>query len=277
MFNTETENIIKQIPHIEGVDIKNLPQFLSRTYARIISLRTKYPEDSFQFSNEELQKDIEELSLICNTLELLLVSGIEIENRKSVAFVSALGRKFISMTESADEQLSIDFIPSRLYAGLLFLISGNFPDADEITNKLLDNQSDIPNQLIKTIHFLCAGKLVQIKNLAIKLPSATPTLQYVESLLWLELIKGVKALSYSLLTGADFDFKNFEKVTSLSVQQIAFVGVEQKEVFSAPFLLSSLLIEASKTLLEHSLFQVACPIGIDSNMWVETIKKNGKP
>lgn len=153
------------------------------------------------------------------------------------------------------------------------MISGNFPDADEITNKLLDNQSDIPNQLINTIHFLCAGKLVQIKNLAIKLPSATPTLQYVESLLWLELIKGVKALSYSLLTGVDFDFKNFEKVTSLSVQQIAFVGVEQKEVFSAPFLLSSLLIEASKTLLEHSLFQVACPIGIDSNMWVETIKK----
>ena len=85
MFNTETENIIKQIPHIEGVDIKNLPQFLSRTYARIISLRTKYPEDSFQFSNEELQKDIEELSLICNTLELLLVSGIEIENRKGSA------------------------------------------------------------------------------------------------------------------------------------------------------------------------------------------------
>ncbi len=273
MFNTETENIIKQIPHIEGVDIKNLPQFLSRTYARIISLRTKYPEDSFQFSNEELQKDIEELSLICNTLELLLVSGIEIENRKSVAFVSALGRKFISMTESADEQLSIDFIPSRLYAGLLFLISGNFPDADEITNKLLDNQSGITNQLIKTIHFLCAGKLVKIKNLAIKLPSATPTLQYVESLLWLELIKGVKALSYSLLTGADFDLKNFEKVKSLSVQQIAFVGVEQKEVFSAPFLLSSLLIEASKTLLEHSLFQAACPIGIDSNMWVKTIKK----
>ena len=273
MFNTETENIIKQIPHIEGVDIENLPQFLSRTYARIISLRTKYPEDSFQFSNEELQKDIEKLSLICNTLELLLVSGIEIENRKSVAFVSALGRKFISMTESADEQLSIDFIPSRLYAGLLFLISGNFPDADEITSSLLDNKDDIPNQLIKMIHFLCAGKLVQIKNLAIKLPSATPTLQYVESLLWLELIKGIKALSRSLLTGADFDFKNYEKVKNLSVQQIAFVGVEQKEVFSAPFLLSSLLIEASKTLLEHSLFQAACPIGIDSNMWVKTIKK----
>ena len=136
MFNIVTESLIKRIPHIDGINEKRLPQFLSKTYARIISLRTKYEMGEIPFNNEELKDDYRQLNIISNTLELFLLGNHEVRNRKSVAYVAAITRKLMSMipSESEKAQISLHYLPEDLYATLLFIISGNFADALEVAD-----------------------------------------------------------------------------------------------------------------------------------------------
>ena len=59
MFNNITAEYIKNIPPIEGVKVEHLPQILSRIYANILALRTKYADDVLHFPSEELRQDVE--------------------------------------------------------------------------------------------------------------------------------------------------------------------------------------------------------------------------
>ena len=73
MYNLSTENAIRNIPAIDGIDKERLPQLLTKKYARIISLKTRYEAGELQFHNEELKSDFQELNTIANTLLPLLV------------------------------------------------------------------------------------------------------------------------------------------------------------------------------------------------------------
>ena len=39
MYNKETYRLIQQIPHISGITVDDLPQFLTRVYAKIVALK----------------------------------------------------------------------------------------------------------------------------------------------------------------------------------------------------------------------------------------------
>lgn len=270
MFNIVTAEIIKKIPHIEGVDENRLPQFLSKTYARIISLRTKYLENELQFDNDELQNDIQKLSLICNTLELFLLKNESEIDKQSVAYVSAIGRKFISMIEKNDNFLSVNYIPSKIYAALLFIISGNFSDAYEISTTVDSENNNSAQVLIKAINLLAGGKLKELLRLTIPDTNSCADLVYAESLLWAELTNGIMRLGESLLYGKSFECHSFEMVYKLSVCER---DNGTKDIYVAPFLLALLLQDACKTLLSHSIFNQKCPIGISNESWIKAINR----
>ena len=58
MYNITTENVIRNIPTINGIDKERLPQLLTQKYARIISLKTRYETGVIQFNNEELNPSL---------------------------------------------------------------------------------------------------------------------------------------------------------------------------------------------------------------------------
>ena len=57
MFNVITADMIKALPPIDGVDAERLPQLLSKVYAHILGLKTKYGQGEIPFVAEELDKD----------------------------------------------------------------------------------------------------------------------------------------------------------------------------------------------------------------------------
>ena len=57
MFNVITADMIKALPPVDGVDAERLPQLLSKVYAHILGLKTKYGEGEIPFVAEELDKD----------------------------------------------------------------------------------------------------------------------------------------------------------------------------------------------------------------------------
>ena len=90
MYNITTENVIRNIPTINGIDKERLPQLLTQEYARIISLKTRYETGVIQFNNEELKSDWQELNTIANTLELYLIADKTeaTKEKESIAYVA---------------------------------------------------------------------------------------------------------------------------------------------------------------------------------------------
>ena len=138
MFNTVNESLIKQIPDVYGVDNERLPQMLSRVYARIICLKTKYEAGRLPFNNAELNEDYRELDNLSNMLELYLMNNNNHDNRKAVAYVAATGRKLMGMIrERHEEPLTLQYIPEEVYAALLYVISGSLAEAQEVASSFI--------------------------------------------------------------------------------------------------------------------------------------------
>lgn len=270
MFNQVTAEIIKNVPHVSGMTEKELPQFLSRTYARIISLRAKYNKEQIPFGDKELLEDWNKLCELSNTLELYLFSDKYPEHKSSLAYVAASARKLMAMipTENKATPLDLMFVPDDLYAILLFIISGNFADAQEVVSKV--NFNSIPNNLTKLLYksigFLVGGRLLPILEINTDNVEVCDDLNIaLEEMMWLELIKGIKSISSSLLGQGVYSETYFQKVRELSVYQ--FVESTIKDIYVAPYILSSLLSEAAKVLISHAVINIPVPNGVSKDYW----------
>lgn len=276
MFNIVTESLIKRIPHINGIDKKQLPQFLSKTYARIISLRTKYEMGEIPFNNEELKDDYRQLNVIANTLELFMLGNPKGKDRKSVAYVAAITRKLMSMIpyEGEKPQISLHYLPEDLYATLLFIISGNFADAIEVAdnfdfNKINNNWAKL---LYLHIQQLTKGNLSNIKNHQVQQPEIKgDAFEVMESLMLCELIKGIQHLANHLMISENYDNKEFHRVMTLSVFDLEIYG--QKDVYTGTYVLAMLLKEAASELITHALVLIPTPNSLDEAVWRRMIEK----
>lgn len=275
MFNTVTESVIKNIPNIEEVDIDYLPQLLSRKYARIIGLKTKYENGEIPFNNEELEADWEELETIAQTLEMsLLVSELDAEKKKSVAFVAATARKLMSMIhpfESINE-LSLYYVPSELHTVLLFLISGNMADSQEIADSFdfACVDTDCRKNIFKALHLLVRGNLVPLSKFVVRKPLMKGNVfDYAAELLWLEIHKGIKDLALNLLGVSTYDASAFNNVERLSIEKIEIPG--GSDIYSGLLVFVKLLKLAAGELLEHSLLNIQTPSLVDKDRWHELL------
>ena len=73
MFNKVTADILRMLPPVKGVDIERMPQLLSKVYAHIVGLKTKYEVGILEFEAEEIGDDYRTLSELAFTLELYVV------------------------------------------------------------------------------------------------------------------------------------------------------------------------------------------------------------
>lgn len=273
MFNTVNESLIKQIPDVYGVDNERLPQMLSRVYARIICLKTKYEAGRLPFNNAELNENYRELDNLSNMLELYLMNNNNHDNRKAVAYVAATGRKLMGMIrERHEEPLTLQYIPEEVYAALLYVISGSLAEAQEVASNFIVEVDTMEwsSQIMLCLKWLLEGKLHKVERRKdIELHREDSSI-LAEELLWRECVRGIKHLAGYLSHGIGYENEEFKKVEKLSCYELKIEGECKTKIYSGALLLSKLLSMAAVVLKEHALIATETPKGISKGDWLET-------
>lgn len=284
MYNVATVELIKNIPIVSGYDIDVLPQTLTRVYARIISLKTKYEDGSIPFNDSELEGDYLYLRTLANTLELMLVGNDDGNNKQSIAYVAATSRKLMGMIRNRQAQpLSLHYIPEELYSALLYVISGSLADAKEIADSFPIEvlQSSEAIQLMICVQKLISGNLSYLDRFIVNTPKEENPELLAEKLLWIELIKGVKRLASYLKDGIEYDNNEFLRVEKLSSYQIEFCHTDlfddniincQYDIYTGTMLLSKLMMMTAGELVNHALIRIHTPLGINPIQWSDALK-----
>lgn len=278
MYNISTENVIRNIPTINGIDNEHLPQLLTQKYARIISLKTRYEAGVIQFNNEELKSDWQELNTIANTLELYLIADKTeaAEEKESIAYVAAVSRKLMSMIQKGKnlDDLSLYFVPEDLLSAILFIISGNLPDAQEVADNfdIVNIADQYKKWLYIAIQRLIKGKLGSVVDIKLKeLDRQIDIWEYATQLVWRELFYGVQQLCDRLLNGTAYQNERFLKIEELSSESLNYE--HYKDIYDGAILLSKLLQLAANQLSRHALIDVPSPQGVLRENWMNVIRR----
>lgn len=277
MYNISTENVIRNIPTINGIDKERLPQLLTQKYARIISLKTRYEAGVIQFNNEELKSDWQELNTIANTLELYLIADKTeaTKEKESIAYVAAVSRKLMSMIQKSEnlDDLSLYFVPEDLLSAILFIISGNLPDAQEVADNF--DIGIIANQYKKwfyiAIQGLIKGKLGSVVDIKLnELDRQIDIWEYATQLVWRELFYGVQKLCDRLLNGTAYQNEQFLRIEELSSESLNYD--HYKDIYDGAILLSKLLQLAANQLSRHALIDIPSPQGVLREDWIQVLR-----
>ena len=278
MYNISTEKVIRKIPTINGIDKERLPQLLTQKYARIISLKTRYEAGVIQFNNEELKSDWQELNTIANTLELYLIADKTeaTKEKESIAYVAAVSRKLMSMIQKSEnlDDLSLYFVPEDLLSAILFIISGNLPDAQEVADNF--DIGIIANKYKKwfyiAIQGLIKGKLGSVVDIKLnELDRQIDIWEYATQLVWRELFYGVQKLCDRLLNGTAYLNEQFLRIEELSSESLDYG--HYKDIYDGAILLSKLLQLAANQLSRHALIDVPAPQGVSRENWMQVLRK----
>ena len=276
MFNIITSDYIKNIPPVEGVDIEHLPQILSKIYAQILGLRTKYADDVLQFPVEELEEDLSFLGKLSLTLEVYLDSMQFEAMSGSVAYVAAMAHKLIGkLTEKKEQNMTAYEIPTEVIAVLLFIIGHYYADAEETSLQV--NCDNIENPAIKffvsSICYLAQGRLESI----IALPTEEQNTKHdlvekAEILMWQRLTEGVKNLAMALMGNAKVaDDSFFAGVGKLATYSFDFLDRPLNHVYTSFSRLAQLLLRVSKVLQENATVKIESETA-DADGWRDVIR-----
>lgn len=285
MFNSSTEETIKQIPQIGEIDTERLPQELTRIFALIVGLRRQYANGTINYQSPELFSGIALLQTLAYNLETILITNPGHEKKEAIAFVagtahSLLHRIQANDAEQSNEHLWPDYISSYISAIILFLIANSQPDAAEIAG---DRRSPlrpigIKARLTRNIRSLARGTLHEITDGSGEkeeiLESDISEMAYDR--LWEHLNEGIETIA-RILTGAGAQrnpSEYFGRVSQLSISEEN--EYSQRSVFAGPFHLARLLSILSDDITQRAVVNVKAPPGIDPILWEQLLQELAK-
>lgn len=272
MYNSVTQELINNVPEIDGINSSELSQYLTRVFAKIISLRDKVNRNLSIMSDEIVQ-----LRKLANNLELMTALQKEPDHRTSCAFVAATAHHLLHQIRSREQQdLNVDQVPSIISSMVMFLIAGSPADASEVASgAIVIEGENIKDYLFKAIIDLAKGRIGFIRT------SVAPQREYTDELweteaqdyLWSLLFKGLQQLADSLL-GFSFGKETyFGKAKDLSI--LSASGNELNEIHCYPgtYHLAVLLELLEDKLLKTGIINVPNPINIDNEEWLGFLKR----
>ncbi len=284
MYNTVTEEKIKNIPLIGEINIERLPQELTRIYAQIVSLRKQSIEGTINFIDKDLKSGLELIQKLSCNLETILLTIPNHEQKESIAFVAATANSLIyELTigpNNAEPYLGVDTISPFIASIVLFLIGNSQPDAAEmaISLKFSNNLSPVEIKLVSCITSLAKGKLNSINDLefaAIKTTAARDFQEIAIDLLWRELGLGIKEIAASLTTlSIAKDNNHFDRVVNLCISDQGIFG--QKNVFAGPYRLAKLFKILEGDISKRGVITVPSPEGVDPIIWTLFLERLSK-
>ncbi|MBB4801802.1 superfamily II DNA/RNA helicase [Flavobacterium nitrogenifigens] len=282
MYNSKTEEKIKDIPQIGDIDIERLPQELTRIYAQVVSLRRQITEGDVNLENDGLLNSLMLLQKLANNLETILISIPNHEQKESIAFVAATANSLLyKITLSEDVKsgkiLDADVISRYIASIILFLIGNSQADAAEMTNSLPESKilNLTQQRLVASIVELAKGRLSFISKASFseKEISIDSDLEDIAlNFLWRELGLGIVSIASSLTGKEILDHEvHFDNVIELSISEEAFLG--QKSVFAGPYRLARLLKILGSDITGRGVINIPTPDGVDSGFWNKFLSK----
>ncbi|RKR08189.1 helicase-like protein [Flavobacterium sp. 90] len=279
MYNTTTEEVIKKAPHIEGLNTENLPQYLTKIYARIVSVRMSL--DGSKKLSPKLKKDIHELRKLANNLESFTVLSKKDSNQVSAAFVAGTAHNLLQLIRDqkysfSPQTLESHSVPNWISSILLFLIGDSPADAAEIAVRIAIGTDDsIKFQLSNAIRLLAMGNLGSLRALE------PATRDYndneidieAEDYLWLQLLLGLQQMASVLLGITSTRESYFKNVVDLASIDMTFTDIIIKRCYSAPFHLATLLDILEDRLLSRGVINVKAPAETVPKEWHMFLQK----
>ncbi|MBB1643882.1 DEAD/DEAH box helicase [Sphingobacterium sp. UME9] len=283
MYNSTTEQKIKDIPSIGDININRLPQDLTRIYAQIVSLRRQVVDGTINFHDENLVSSLTLLRKLANNLETMLLTFPEHEQKESIAFVAGTANNLIHKMGLINEQnealLGVDSISSYIAATVLFLIGNSQADAAETAISITEIHSEnlVQQRLISCIISLATGKLSKIadSNFSEDEVIQEDFQQTALNYLWRELGLGILDIAKRLVGQSSKEQNNhFDKVIELSISAPGIF--DQRNIFSGPYRLAKLLKILEGDIFNRAVIDIPPSPGVDSQPWYDFLSKLAK-
>lgn len=295
MFDAETENLIRNAPSLEGLDLSALPKDFTRIFASIVAARMRLRRMGSQQKTEDaatqdpsigvrqgVQKEISFLLHLASTQEALISVSPNRTDRKSAAFVAGTAhyvllqaRRLIMDTEVSN-RLGINSIPPEVSATLLFLIAGASADASQMSREidgLLMPGNGVRGRLILDIGLFASGQLTKIGS-----PGEYAVDPYDESpaeracsvlyhLIHLNLYKFAQVMLGQL--NQPSIVAEFARIEELAMRSIPTGQIfSLYSLFSGPRHLAVLLKCLAQDFPEASVANIPVPSGCDPARWL---------
>ena len=234
MFDQQTIDLIQAAPPLEGLDLNELPKDLTRAYSAIVSLRMRIRESINNETYEAELGDIDRrLQAIALTQEALVAVAPDRKNRAAAAFVAATAHQLrfsarrLKETENMSSHLGTEAIAPEIAATVLFLIAGRAADAAQMARSIAFGETDsVEDHLRRAIIDLAEGRLSGILERNVGQAANLFDESTVVGLLWLELLRGIRALAASLIGQDDLVGARpedvFANVREIAVEEITF-------------------------------------------------------
>lgn len=270
MFDPITEELIKSIPSLNGIDTARLPLELTKIYANIISAKSQLERNALPLLEQDMKKYLTLLDRLVVGLEVLIFQKKFYAQKETLAFVAATAFSLKQLLLSRNKQGCIvnqDYVSSGIMMVLLFLVAKDITDAKE-NAKLLDGLEEA-DDIVKLISFLAQGRLDKI--LLLELPAikfnGNNYSGYALKLLLHELSIGIKTACQNILDRKAIDYSKIDEVISLSDFEID--GIGQSDTYFGILKVAKILKLALISLNEISVFKIECPNQANSKEWYD--------
>jgi ATP-dependent RNA helicase HelY len=287
MFDATTAALIREAPHLRGVDPQTLPQELTSIYAELIALRMR--GDQLEAQPERAQA-MERLRRLATVYEAIVDTGSDGNARRASAFVAGTAHHILGRVMSAMYATNVPFLgPAAIHpfvaAPLLFMVAEQNADAKEAARPLFGRRSDslLETALLESIYDLASERLEQILRRAERLRRLTVPLENfpegtIEAALYGMCWAGTVQLAARLLNRRvpqtefrlfDSPQAAFDEVVTMSFYDIDLPGLERglTSIFSGPRHLARLLRHLSESLDGAGIVYLPPPLGADSQFW----------
>lgn len=285
MYNSITEEKIRNIPPIGDIDIQRLPQELTRIYAQIVSLRRQVVDGTINFQDESLQLAIGFLQQLSLNLETILLTFPNHSQKESIAFVAGTANSLIYKIGSGNIDsnllLEIDAVSPFVASVILFLIGNSQADAAEISFSLTGaiTLNLTQQRLVSCVVALGKGNLIEIESAyfnEVEILSYNDPQEIALNYLWRELGLGIKYIAAKLMGQISGERRNnhFDNVIELAVHDTQLF--EQRSVFSGPYRLAKLLRILEGDIYSRGIFDIPAPPSVDPTPWHSFLEKLSK-
>ncbi len=295
MFDERTAAILRKAPELPGLAANDLPQILTRQYARLVSRRLR-GDDPAARGEEEWPLD-----RIADVYEIVASVETETEQRSAAAFVAGTAQQIIARRAAASaassgavpQPVDRNSVDASIAAPLLFLAAEQYADAYEASGPIAIPREGIPEALefARHVRDLARGTVAAILERTASrrdagiLRDGRPLEASALRLLLDRLALGIERLAaFVLAEGASpaADLRSarslFEDVLRLSAgsRQIAFrlsgggddpEDARLRTYYPGPAHLASLLLSVADGIEQAPLTAIPPPRGADEDFW----------
>lgn len=297
MFDSETVRLIQGAEPLEGLDLAQLPQFLTEAYAKVVAARLGVVELSDGRREEGWTSTLDQLRRLADTYEGLSVFLPEDNpHRASCAFVAASAHHTLSQARVIEARmggpdvdtpsLTMHGVGPEVAACLLFLLAGQQADAAE-TTKLFKTAAEQPHEaeLLRGLSALASGDGRQLREFVASSPSVPMDnsdgdyLEGAAAVLWVKLTSAVRLIGRIAL-GLDVNEQPNDVIeaviSTLESSERTVRAVERDLVvrpsLAGPYHVARLLHRVSDELLACAIVRVPAPSQVEEQRWCDFIR-----